>query len=111
MNIQQASLKYREKIKELQDMVEGLERIQELLPKEEVKSLETLVCKRYLELGVIMLVVKEVNQAGFRKDGKVYSSNDITQLIRSKRLEHVNPQLHRAAKVLLHLNKGKVVKV
>ena len=71
-------------------------------------GLEELICKRYLQIGKVEAVLKEVNATGCRKNGEAYKSTDISDVIKAKKVEGVNPELHEAAKLLLKINKGKL---
>lgn len=107
MNIVEALSKTRKEITRLQQMVSVLEEVTQYVEKADAVNLESMICKRYLQLGVADFVVKEVNSAGFRKEGKLYNSRDITKLIEQKKLDNVDLRLHSAAQLLLKINKHK----
>ena len=108
MNVNQALEKYDGKIKEIQKVINQLEDIQDMLTDTRQLTLNGMICKRYLQLGTAESVAKEVNNAGFRNENKMYTQRDITKIIESKKLDDVNEKLHNAAKLLLKVNKYKI---
>jgi hypothetical protein len=110
MNIKEAIIKYQKELEKVQVILEKLEKAQGLavLGATPETGLEELICKRYLQIGKIDAVLKEVNATGCRKNGEAYKSTDISDVIKAKKVEGVNPELHEAAKLLLKINKGKL---
>ena len=89
MNIKEAIIKYQKELEKVQVILEKLEKAQGLAV-----------------LGATPET--EVNATGCRKNGEAYKSTDISDVIKAKKVEGVNPELHEAAKLLLKINKGKL---
>lgn len=108
MNLTKAIESYQKQIGSLQITLSELEKIQKYADTVQAIALEEVICKRYLQLGVAEAVAKEVNSAGFRKNGKIYTNKDITNIIGQKALKNVEHDLHRGAYLLLKINKHKI---
>ena len=106
MNVKEAITKYQKELERVQGILDKLEKVQHLARTEVTPetSLEELICKRYLQVGKVEDVVKEVKAVGM----KHYKSTDISDVIKARKVEGLNPELHEAAKLLMKINKGKV---
>ena len=110
MNVQEVIKKYQKELEKVEGILEKLEKVQGLaaLGTTPETGLEELICKRYLQIGKVDAVLKEVNAAGCRKNGEHYKSTDISGVIKARKVEGLNPELHEAAKLLMRINKGKM---
>lgn len=110
MNIKEAIAKYQKELEKVRSILDKLEKVQGLASLEVTPEtgLEELICKRYLQIGKVDAVLKEVNAAGCRKNGECYKSTDISGVIKARKVEGLNPELHEAVKLLMRINKGKL---
>lgn len=99
MNLITAIGYYHQELSNLQSILDKLEEVKKYADTVETTTLESKICKRYLYLGTAELVAKEVNAAGFKKNGKIYTGRDITSVIEQKKLMNVDPVLHSGAQL------------
>lgn len=106
MNVKEAITKYNKELERVQHILDKLEQVQCLAATEVTPetSLEELICKRYLQVGKVEDVLKEVKLAGMKN----YKSTDISDVIKARKVEGLSLELHEAAKLLMKINKGKV---
>lgn len=108
MNLISAINRYQNELLNLQNILVKLEETQKYADHAEPITLEGVICKRYLQLGIAEAVAKEINAAGFKNNGRVYIAKDITSLINQRSIKDVDPILHKGAQLLLKINKCKI---
>ena len=100
------SIKVKERIEELKKLLHKLEDIENMVP----KDIDEEIYIKYIYYESIPKVRKYIDDKGYRINGRKYTDNDISEIIRKKDLIS-NEWISQTAKSIFNRNKKKVAKV
>jgi len=106
-------IKEKSKIQKTIDCIENIKKYSDENKIVEGDSPETIILKKYLELGTLKKVCEFINQVGFKiydieykngnKPGRKYRPSDISPVITGENLE-INKELQEYACIMLAMN-------